>query len=48
MKRPLFRDRREAVALGLVLVVIGGVCLWDAWDGRGGRTPVLLRPFVPW
>lgn len=47
IRRPLFRDHRNAAALGLVLLAAGAVCLYDAWEGRGGKTPALLRPFLP-
>ena len=47
MKRPLFRSQSTAVGVGLVLFVAGSFCLYDAWERRGARTPLLLRPVVP-
>lgn len=48
MRRPVIRDQRTAVAMGLVLLVAGFATLYDAYDGRGGKKPALLGPFLPW
>jgi hypothetical protein len=47
MRRPLIQDQATAVVCGAVAFVAGCVLLWDAWEGRGGRTPRFLRPFLP-
>lgn len=48
MQRPLFRSAAAAKVTGAVLVVAGFVCLYDAYDGRGGKKPWFLGPFLPW
>lgn len=45
--RPLFRDRRTAIALGVGLLIGAYVCLYDAYDRRGHTKPLLMRPAVP-
>ncbi len=47
MSRPWIRNQRTAELLGLVLVAAGFLVLYDAWDGRGGRTPVAFRWLTP-
>lgn len=47
MKMPrLFKDQRTAVVLGAALFLAGSACLYDAWEGRGRKTPSVARPFV--
>lgn len=46
-RRPWIADKRTAILLGLGLFAAGVVVLWDAYERRGGRPPVLLRPFLP-
>lgn len=48
MKRPVIRNQQTAVLLGLLFFGLGSACLYDAWEGRGGRTPALLRPVTWW
>lgn len=48
MRRPLIRDKTTAVVVGLVLVAAGFCVLYDAYEGRGGKKPVLLGPILPW
>jgi len=36
-----------AVTLGLGLFVIAVLVLYDAYERRGSRTPLVLRPFLP-
>ena len=48
MHRPLIQDQSTAVVIGLGLVGAGFIVLHDAWDGRGGRKPWWLGPFLPW
>jgi hypothetical protein len=43
-----FRSQRAAVATGIALFLAGSWCLYDAWEGRGARTPRLFRPFTWW
>jgi hypothetical protein len=47
MKRPLIHDRRTGTWLGLALFAAGAVLLWDAYEGHGAKTPLILRPFLP-
>lgn len=46
IRGPHFRDRATAIVLGVALFAAGSWCLYDAWEGRGDRTPPLLRPFT--
>lgn len=46
--RPLVADQQVAIGLGLVAFAAGWVLLYDAWEGRGQRTPRPLRPFTWW
>jgi hypothetical protein len=48
VKRPFFRRQNTAVAVGVVLFLAGSACLYDAWEGRGDKTPKLARPFAWW
>lgn len=48
MSRHLIRHQPTAVIVGGVLVVAGALVLYDAWDGRGKRTPWFLRWAFPW
>lgn len=48
MKRPFFRNKGTAIAVGGVLFLAGSACLYDAWERRGGKTPRLLRPIAWW
>lgn len=48
MRRHIIADKRAEIAVGSVLIV-GGFILWyDAWEGRGGKSPWFLGPFKPW
>lgn len=47
-RRPLVPDKTLAVLLGSGLLVAGFVVLYDAWEGRGSRKPILLGPILPW
>lgn len=47
MRRPLIRNQQTAVVVGLALFVAGAFVLHDAYDGRGLRPPLALRPFLP-
>ncbi len=47
MKAPLFRDQRVAIAVGVLLVGAGYVCLYDAWEKRGKDKPLFARPLLP-
>lgn len=48
LQRPWIRNKQTAVVLGLALVAAGFAVLYDAYDGRGGRKPAILGPFLPW
>jgi hypothetical protein len=46
-RKPYIRDQRVAVAVGLVLFAVAVLVLYDAYDRRGGRTPLFLRWALP-
>lgn len=46
--RPCFPDPRLALVAGVALLGAGWFCLYDAYEGRGGRTPAILRPITWW
>lgn len=46
-RRPLIANQSTAIALGVVLFGASCVVFWDAWEGRGSKTPALLRPILP-
>lgn len=48
MKRPLIRSQATAIAAGLGLYLAGSYVLWDAFEGRGAKAPLILRPFTWW
>jgi len=48
MRRPYFRNPRTAGTVGVILLVGAYVCLYDAWEARGAKTPIPLRPVTPW
>lgn len=48
MWRPHFRSQTVAIVVGGALLVAGFACLYDAWEGRGKRKPLLLGPILPW
>jgi hypothetical protein len=45
-RHPFVPDRRVAVAAGVVLFLAGSWFLYDAWEGRGLKTPRIARPFT--
>jgi hypothetical protein len=47
-RRPLIPSKGTAIVLGVALFVAGSYCLYDAWEGRGAKTPRPLRPFTWW
>lgn len=47
MRKPWIRSQRTAIVLGLALFVVAVTILYDAYERRGGRTPLVLRPFLP-
>jgi len=47
-RRPWIPNHRTAVIVGVVLFVAGSLALYDAYEHRGRRSPVLLRPFTAW
>ena len=48
MRRAPVRDRRTCIVLGGAFTVLGFWFLWSAWEGRGGKKPLLLGPILPW
>lgn len=47
-RRPLFQSQAVAIAVGAALFAAGAWCLYDAWPGRGAKTPWPVKPYVPW
>lgn len=47
MRRPWIADQRTAIILGLGLFAAAVLILYDAYERRGARTPLVLRPFLP-
>lgn len=47
-RRPCISDRRVALLAGLMLTAAGWFCLYDAYDARGEKKPMAMRPFVWW
>ena len=43
MTRPWIRDRNAALALGYGGILLGALCLWDAYENRGRRRPFLTK-----
>jgi hypothetical protein len=49
MLRPRLTSNPDmAIVLGVGAFVLGAFCLYDAFEGRGRKAPLLLRPFLPW
>lgn len=48
MSRPVIRSKQASILVGGALTLLGFVILYGAWEGRGGRKPRLLGPFLPW
>jgi len=44
----LIRDRRIGAVLGVGFLVLGYVCIHDAYARRNVKMPLFLRPFYPW
>ncbi len=47
-RRPIFKNSSTAAAVGVAAFLVGWACLYDAWEGRGGTTPKVLRAFTWW
>lgn len=41
-------NRRAEIVLGVLLFLIGGCLLWDAFDGRGKKLPWPASGLAPW
>jgi len=48
VRRRWFTDKRTAVAVGVLGFALGWKGFYDAYEGRGGQTPRVLRPFTWW
>jgi hypothetical protein len=48
MRRPLIRDQATSVVVGLALFGAGSWLLYEAWEGRGAKTPFLARLIKWW
>lgn len=46
MKLPVFKSKTTAITVGVGLFLAGSYCFYDAWEGRGGKPPKLVRPFL--
>lgn len=46
-RRPMIANQGTAIAVGIALFGASCYVLWDAWEGRGAKTPALLRPILP-
>lgn len=46
-RRPIIGNARTAKLLGWVLFIVGGIVLYDAYDGRGGHAPFPLGAVLP-
>lgn len=44
----LFQDRRVAAVAGVCLLLSAWLVLNDAYQARGVKPPLLLRPFTWW
>lgn len=47
-RRPQFQSQTTAIVVGAVFFTVGCLCLYDAWERRGQRTPWPARMFTPW
>lgn len=46
-RKPLIGNARTESLLGLVLFGVSCYLLWDAYEGHGRQTPMILRPLLP-
>jgi hypothetical protein len=46
-RRPWITNQKTAITMGLLGFALSVMILYDAYERRGARTPVLLRPFLP-
>lgn len=46
MPHPMIRDFHTAQAAGVLLIVAGAWCLYDAYEGRGRKRPFAAK-FLP-
>lgn len=46
-RRPFIANQGAAILLGVGLFGASCFVLWDAWEGRGGKAPALLRLALP-
>lgn len=44
----LIESRKREIILGLLLALLGGMLLWDAFDGRGKKMPWPASGMAPW
>lgn len=47
-RRHLIADPAAAVVVGLALFLLGSLVLHDAYEGRGRKPPLILRPLTWW
>lgn len=48
IRHPFVPDQKMAIAIGAGLFLLGAWFLYDAWEGRGKKTPRILRPITFW
>jgi hypothetical protein len=42
-RRPYIRDRQLALLAGYGGIILGALCLWDAYENRGRQRPFLTK-----
>lgn len=47
MRKPWIRNTRLAITIGVVGFVVSCLILYDAYERRGGRSPLWIRVFAP-
>ncbi len=47
MRRRWFKNSRTALLVGMVGLVVGWKALYDAYEGRGRKEPLWVRPMKP-
>ncbi len=47
-RHPLVKSHYVAIGIGVGLFLAGSWFLYDAWEGRGRKTPRIARPFTWW
>lgn len=48
LRKPVIASQTLEVTAGVGCFLLGSFLLWDAWEGRGQRSPRIVRPFTWW